>query len=276
MVKNFASKELWNKIYNRFENEICKNCFDCIPASRSMTFPEPIPFIGPNYFGSKHRLMFVGIETYSRKTKRESRDKIGYEKFKTEQIENLFYGKKESGIKYSPFWEWIRVISTKVFSTDLATAFSQIAYSNLHKCQARKIGSDPDDSNYQLVKNLSRKCIKEAAWIFHEIEEIKPKNIIIFAGRKENCWLARLLLNNSDENILTKFNYDNYKLSIDDRRKRKNRDLFVHIKDGDRRFIITNHPQGTPNEIREEIIKIIKQDYWTAPEHAPIEYTLRF
>jgi len=264
MIKNLASEVLWNKIYGGFKNEVCRSCYDCIPPSRYLTFPQPIPFIGSNFHKSKHRLMFVGIESYSYKSRRESRDQIGIEEFGTEQVENLFYGKKESGLKYSPFWKWVRVISTKIFSTqDLETALSRIAYSNLHKCQARKKGSDPDDSSYQLVEILSEKCIKEAGWIFHEIQEINAKNIIIFIGRKSNCWLAKLFLNNEMEDALTKFDYDNYKLSIEDREKRKNRDLFIHLRDGDRRFIITNHPQGTPNELRDEIIRIITQDDWT-------------
>lgn len=59
--------------------------------------------------------------------------------------------------------------------------------------------------------------------------------------------------------LFSYFDYRGYDISRNDQRKRKNRDIFIHQKRGDRRYIKTNHPQGTPHEVKHAIIDIIKQ-----------------
>jgi len=273
MVRNLSNEGLWNRIYDRFDNEVCRNCCEHILSFRDMSKPQPIPYIGPNFYKDERRLMFVGIETYCNWPPRKGRSKTGYCEFGTAQVERLFFRKSPevSGIEYSPFWEWVRIISTEVLSHNKnhVEAFTRIAYSNLHKCQSKRKGSTRDDfcrSSYQITEELSRNCIQKAGWIYREIDEIKAKNIIIFSGRKNQGLLARLFLGDDEGRLLKKFDYGNYDLPPSQREKRKSRDIFVHLRDGARRFIVTNHPQGTPSEIRNEIVRIIKEDDWGKAE----------
>ncbi len=273
MVKNLSDKELWSKLYDGFDNDVCKNCCSLILSSRDMSMPQPIPYIGPNFFKNERRLMFVGIETYCNWPPRRDCTKTCYCKFPTAQVERLFFSRSRevSGIRYSPFWEWVRNISTEVLSPERSSkeAFTRIAYSNLHKCQSRKKGSTEEDfcrSSYQTAPKLSINCIQKGGWIYREIEEIGAKNIIVFSGRKNQHQLAKLFLGFHKDGTLRTFDYDGYDLTSSQREVRKDRDLFVHLADGTRRFIITNHPQGTPNEIRDEIIRIVKEDDWSESE----------
>jgi len=267
LIRNRSNKELWDRIYNGFDNKICNDCCKQLSEHTEISYPQPIPYIGNNFNIDETRLMFVGIESYCNDP-RTNCDKTYYDKFPTEQVERLFFKKKESGVANSPFWNWVREISTRVLSPErkhLCEAFSRIAYSNLHKCQSRKKGSTMEvfcRSNYRINEDLSRNCIQKAGWIYHEIEEIDAKNIIVFAGRKNDGLLARIFLGD-DSRYLKKFDYSKYYLTPRTREMRKDRDVFVHLKDGNRRFIVTNHPQGTPNEIQEEIIRIIKENDWS-------------
>jgi hypothetical protein len=237
-----------------------------------MSKPQPIPYVGHDFHNDEHRLMFVGIETYCNWPPRKDCGKTGYSVFGTAQVERLFFRRSPeiSGIEYSPFWEWVKVISKEVLSPEKKTeAFARIAYSNLHKCQSRKKGSTRDDfcsSSYQSTKRLSENCIRKAGWIYREIKEIEPKNVIVFAGRKNQYRLARLFMNDEEGKLLRKFDYGNYELTPSQYEERNERDLFVHLRDGSRRFIVTNHPQGTPNEIRSEIVRIISEDDWSMAE----------
>jgi len=213
-----------------------------------MGYPEQIPFIGSKYESEPHRLMFVGIETYGN-PERTSLD-TDYEKsrFKTELIEEYFKEKKK------PFWRWVNEISTSVInSKDEDYVLSCIAYTNLHKCEVRL--SDMDSSNYELDDMSFENCIRNQGWIFKEIEELKPKNVIVFAGRKDEGRLAKLFLGN--EKLFSNFNYSKYSDLTSKQLERWKNDVFIHLRDGDRRFIITNHPQGTSKIIRSKIIDLI-------------------
>jgi hypothetical protein len=247
--------KLWDSLYNHFRDERCENCFNAINSNARIAQPEPIPYIGPNFKKDKHRLMFVGIETYCNKP----RDKFSdteYGVFDQKQIEDLFFKRKESGITNSPFWNWVNSIATEVLSPgNPEDAFSRIAYSNLNKCQSRrKDASEADfcDSSYKLSETLSRNCIQWQRWIFKEIDKIDARNIIVFAGRKKGGLLARIFLNYNGNEALSKFEYSDG--------SRKDLDLFIHLRKGGRRFIITNHPQGTPDELRREIVRILKEN----------------
>jgi hypothetical protein len=277
MKRNLSDKELWNKIYAGFDNEVCRECCQQIFSSSSAKYiskPQPMPYIGPDFYRSEHRLMFVGIETYGNWPPRKSLHKTGYKgEFGTAEVKRLFFEreKKESGIIYSPFWRWVRTISTEVTSPtrDPQEAFRCIAYSNLHKCQVRDKPTKEifNDSNYQLDELSFRNCIQRAGWIYKEIEEIGPKNIIVFAGYKEENLLARIFLGKRYRTLSARartFHYNNSHLTLKDRKKGKGRkDLFVHLRDGKRRFIVTHHPQGTPLVIRKEIIRIIGEGDWS-------------
>jgi hypothetical protein len=216
--------------------------------------------------------MFVGIETYGNWPPRKDCEKTGYDAFSTAQVERLFFRKStnKSGIEYSPFWNWVNVISTEVTSPkkDPQEAFRCIAYSNLHKCQVRdgSTKKDFDESSYQIDKVSFRNCIQRAGWIYKEIEEIGAKNIVVFSGRKEENLLARIFLGNDEYRTLKTFDYSNSCVTPKQCEKWKGRDLFVHLRDGNRRFIVANHPQGTPEPVRKEIIRIIGEDDWSTAE----------
>jgi hypothetical protein len=218
--------------------------------------------------------MFIGIESYSSE-KRQTDEDWKPDEFKTEQVENLYFGKKESGVRYSPFWEWVRVISTEILSPKnldksgkLKFAFPRIAYSNLHKCQNWKEDQDSNTTAYNLVEALSTNCVRRARFIYDEIKEINAQHIIVFAGTKhsrtQDFFLAKLFLGYENRNIQT------YRYSEPKWQKRNGKDILIKVKDNERRFIVTNHPQGTPTEIREKIIKIIKENDWEDAEQLSI------
>lgn len=259
-------------VYEDFDNETCRRCYQEVRSSkRTLSRPQPFPYVGSNFYDSEKRLMFIGIESYSNQNRKSIED-LEPNIFETEQVERLYFGKKESGIKYSPFWQWVRVISTEILApknldkdNKLKYAFTRIAYSNLHKCQNRKENSSPNKSTYQLLKTLSWNCIKDARWIYREIDAIKPKHIIVFAGSKRlgtrDFFLARLFSKHEEKKIKT------YKYANQSRKKkRKGKDFILKKKDDEKKFIVTNHPQGTPTEIRTEIIRIIKENNWEDAE----------
>ncbi len=228
-----------------------------------------MPYIGPNFHKDSHRLMFVGIETYCNDLRKEYSN-TDYGKFSTKYIKELFIDKKvtdSKGIKrYSPFWGWVNSISTEVLSTSAENAFTRIAYSNLNKCQSRKKGAtekDFCDSPYRLTEELSRNCIQKQKWIYQEIiaPEVDAQNIIVFAGKKNDYALARLFLGDGYDDLLNTFTYEDNSI--------KRKDLWIHLKSGHRRIIITNHPQFTPDDIRRRIIKIIQNNV-ISPTEWPI------
>lgn len=141
--------------------------------------------------------------------------------------------------------------------------FKHIAYSNLIKCQSRRKGVDFRESSYDLSTKLAENCVKKAGWIYREIEKIEAKNVILFTGRRNEYYLARLFLDEWEGKMIRKFDYSNYDLPKAFLKRGKDRNLFVHLRDGTRRFILTNHPQGTPNMISDEIVRIVGEDDWT-------------
>lgn len=260
---NLSNEELWNQIYERFDNKACKDCCNHMLSFRDMSYPQPIPFIGPNFGKDIYRLMFVGIETYCNNTRDDPKE-TEYDIFYTEQVENLFFESKPEENGCSPFWKWVRKISEEVLEKSSEEAFKHIAYSNLHKCQSREKGGDFCSPDYEIIEELSTNCIQKAGWLYREIEKIGAKNVILFSGRACDFLLAKLFLGDIKGALIRKFDYSNCDLEQNVLKKRKDRDLFIHLRDRDRRFIITNHPQGTPREIRNEIIRIIKDNDWSS------------
>jgi hypothetical protein len=258
---NLSRENLWNQIYNGFNNDVCKTCCNDILPVRDMSKSQPIPYVGPSFGKDIYRLLFVGIETYDNE-KRDNCEGAKYGEFDTGQVRDLFFETNPEDNGYSPFWKWVKKISQDVLEMGPEDAFRHIAYSNLHKCQSWKKGWDPSSPNYQIMEELSINCIQKADWLYREIKKIEAKNIILFSGRRNDCLLARLFLNDNEGGLIRKFDYSRYNLDEKTLKKRSCRDLFIQLRDGARRFIVTNHPQGTPSEIRDEIVRIIKWDDW--------------
>ena len=80
---------------------------------------------------------------------------------------------------------------------------------------------------------------------------------MLFLGYADDCYLSKLFIQN--ETGIETYDYSNYGLDSESFSKGK----IVQLRDGDRRFILTNHPQLTPTIVRDEIIRIIKEDDWT-------------
>ena len=244
------SERYWSHIYegkfNIFDNKICKECIEQISSDNEMSSPQPLPFIGTKFSENSHKIMFVGKGTYSN----EKQDR--YDIFETIDIKDLFL----NDIK--PFWNWVREITESVLNIESKDdAFQYFAYSNLHKCQAASKGSDLDSSDYIIYETISENCIQKAGWIYREITEIKPRNVVLFLGYADDCYLSKLFIQN--ETGIETYDYSSYGLDSESFSKGK----IVQLRDGDRRFILTNHPRGTPTIIRDEIIRIIKEDDWT-------------
>jgi hypothetical protein len=234
-------------------------------------------------------MMFVGIESYSN-TVRERCTATIYDTFlKRSEFEShdAHFWKWVTTCKTpkrSPFWQWVRIISTQVEEkaeglqpmTPQET-FSHIAYSNLLKCQVRRLPSSGETketvlakSKYQVNTEVCVNCIQKAGWIYREIVALDAKNIIVFAGSERNS-LARIFLNYEPDKTLTRFDNTNYKLKEEEQKKVETKNLYLmNLRDGKRRFIITNHPQGTPTVVRDKIVEIIKGNVsgnpWKMPQ----------
>lgn len=250
ILKNRSNRILWDSLYSGFNNIVCNECIEQVSQTRIMSNPQPIPYIGPNFGQDPYGILFYGIETWDNFPRIEG-SKADYNVFSTKQVEKLYFE------NYSPFWFWVAAIAEKVLLPNFGFPFAHIAYSNLIKCQARK-ENNFYSPHYELSET-SLNCIRKAGWIFREINRIGAKNIVIFSGIKKDFFLARLLLNMDNHIDITKFDYRNV---TDSRKFDKRNDLFVHLKVGDIRFIITNHPSYTPQQIRDEIIRIIKENDW--------------
>ena len=85
---NFSNRELWDDLYQKFKNENCDECCKQIMQYRDISFPQPIPYIGPDFGKDAYCLMFVGIQTYGN-IKRESCDSIKYDLFDTENEQKV-------------------------------------------------------------------------------------------------------------------------------------------------------------------------------------------
>lgn len=179
--------------WNNFDNETCKQCYQQVSSNNlNLSKPQPLPYVGCNFSEDDNRLMFIGIESYSNK-KRENIEDLETDIFETEQVENLYFGRKESGVKYSPFWEWVRVISTDILAPEnldrkgkLDYAFPRIAYSNLHKCQNWKGNHDSNYTTYNIFEPLSVNCIQRSRWVIREIEAIRPRHVIVLNKLNSN------------------------------------------------------------------------------------------
>jgi hypothetical protein len=261
-IVNLSTEDLWDEIYKGFNSKICSDCYKQAILSRDMSNPQPIPYVGPEFGKDQYSLFFCGIETYFNE-KRKDFASVKYDMFPTSQVESLYFEKEPEKNNYSPFWKWVRRISEEVLKLKPSDTFKHIAYSNLIKCQSRRKGGDFFSSSYELSNELPTNCIKRAGWIYREIEKIEAKNVILFAGRAKELYLARLFLDDMEGKMIRKFDYSNCDLPEKILKKRKDRDLFIHLRDGRRRFILTNHPQGTPHEIRDEIVRIVGENDWT-------------
>jgi hypothetical protein len=244
---NNSNKDLWDQIYKRFRNDVCKDCCNHILPFREMSKPQPIPHIGSSFSRDRYRLLFVGIETYCNE-KRDNCEETDYDVFNRADVKSLFLemNPKENG--RSLFWKWVKKISVDILETEPEEAFEHIAYSNLHKCQSRKKGGDLCSPRYEICEKLSKNCIQKAGWLYREIEKIGAINVILFSGRRRECLLAKLFLDDNEGRLIKWRNHGKV--------------LFTQLRDGAIRFIITNHPQGTPLEVREEIVRIIKHNDW--------------
>ena len=258
--KNLSNSALWDSLYDEFRSNICHSCFTNVSLTRDMSYPQPIPYIGSDFGKDPFSIFFCGIETYCN-SKREERIGSRYDVFPAAQVESLYFEKEPEKNNYSLFWKWVRAISEGVLS-EYKNPFAHIAYSNLVKCQSRPKGKNFCSSSYALSSETAANCISKAGWIYREIREIGAKNIIVFSGIKWKFYLARLFLDDEEGKMIRKFDYDSVGSRQEIREKRKNTDLFIHLRDENRRFIITNHPNYTPHEIRDEIIRIIRENDW--------------
>ena len=207
--------------------------------------------------------MFVGIETYGNIPRHSLKTSYDEGKFGENRTWEHFEGRNGDG--RGAFWRWLREITKRIYDNDnLEYLMSKIVYTNLHKCQVRPGKNATEDefdvSKYYLEPNSLKHCIQDARWIHKEIDYLNPKNIVIFSGRKYDGLIARILYESlgGKPNEITYFPYRNYGITPNEQKKK---DIFMHFKDAHaRRYIITNHPQYTSPLIKEEIIKIIKQN----------------
>jgi len=238
-----SNRELWNKIYDKFNSQICTNCrwYNETLNKRVMSRPQPIPYIGCAYEKDKYRLMFAGMESYSNEG-----SKGLYSIFPVKRAKELYLGNNDND-SFSHFWEWVRQISSEVLKLPLEEAFNHIAYSNLIKCQARETLEDFDNPTRIPYDSISINCIQRSRWIHKEIEEIDPYNVIVFTGVADQYFLSELFLN------------DPYHILIDLSLKyRENNKFLIYLNDGKRNYFITRYPKGSFNSLRKEIIEIIK------------------
>jgi len=185
MGENLSTKDFRDRLYGGFKDKTCEKCFETNINKVSISQPDPIPYIGPNFQQDKHRLMFIGIETYCNDP-RKSFSQTEYGKFPTETIKEYFINRSVSDSKerktYSPFWGWVNSISTDILSPgNPEEAFTRIAYTNLNKCQSRKKDASEEDfceSNYRITEEMSRNCIQKQKWVFKEItaKEVDAKS----------------------------------------------------------------------------------------------------
>lgn len=167
-------------------------------------------------------------------------------------ISDLFFNNTK------PFWHWVREISKYVFNVETdQEAFPYFAYSNIHKCQAAKNKKSLYNYDYVIQKELSKNCVQKAGWIYREINEINPKNVILFLGYAKDCYLAKIFIQNKED--VNTFDYSLYGLKS----KTFKHGKIIQLREGNRRYILTNHPQGTPIKTLEEIKRIIKTNDWT-------------
>lgn len=262
-TRNLSDSKLWKLLYDGFNDNVCRKCFTKVSATKEMSNPQPIPYIGSDFGKDPFGLFFCGIETYCNDT-RNQRPNDKYDIFPVSQVESLYFEKEPESNNYSPFWKWVRTISERVLKPEFENPFNHIAYSNLIKCQSRSKGKDFRASQYELSSEIATNCIRKAGWVYREIRQIGAKNIIVFAGIQENFYLAKLFLNDEKKGkMISKFDYNQVNSREVMRIKRKDKDLFVQLRDREKRFIITNHPQGAPHEIRDEIVRIIRENDWT-------------
>jgi hypothetical protein len=281
---NVWLKKLWDRIYKgnsqvNFNGEMCKNCCTDLLRSHAVSFPQPFPYIGSFFFFSKYRLLFVGSESFGNNPRGKENPKleVDYGPFlridDDDSLDEEFWGHIIKENSESNFWKWVINISInlegeKPNNQEIKDneALYHMAYSNLLKCQVRPRKDEKEDkitlnnSTYQRNKKVINNCITTAQWIYREIEEIDARNVIIFAG-SENNGLARAFLKFEPERALTKF---------------KNTAFYLeNLQDGDRRIIVTNHPSARgryrpPDDLRDEIVKIIKSDVrgkaWSMPK----------
>jgi hypothetical protein len=65
MVNNVSTPELWDRIYNKFDSTVCKQCFILTISKHSKGHPQPIPYVGTEFKNDEYKLMFIGIETWN-------------------------------------------------------------------------------------------------------------------------------------------------------------------------------------------------------------------
>jgi len=64
MEQNISTYELWDKIYKKFENNICRQCFAQTASKHGISHPQPIPFVGSEYEKTKFKLMRISINLW--------------------------------------------------------------------------------------------------------------------------------------------------------------------------------------------------------------------
>lgn len=250
LSERYRSKLYEQKSMNIFNNEICNTCRkENLDKKRHMGYPVPLNYIGENFSSDEYKILFIGKESYGGNEIHKGEILKDYDPFNYKRTRDLYFNLDEDD-NYSPFWGWVCEITERVLRKG-EDSFDHIAWSNLMKCKISNI--DLDSSPCLLVGKRDKYCIQDAKWVFKEIKEIKPKNIVVFSGVDKDFRLAKLFLRNEDFiNELDKSN------KLTDRKL-----FFSHLRNGDQRIIITNHPQYSHPSLKEKIINVISNNDWS-------------
>jgi hypothetical protein len=254
MIKNHSEK-YWKKIYEKdsldiFDNPICNSCrTENLEKKWHMGYPVPLNYVGKKFPSDYYKILFIGKESYGGHEINKSKKIDYFDYFSYKRTRDLYFNLDDDDY-YSPFWGWAREITEEIIGKG-DNSFHHIAWSNLIKC---KLGnSDLEESSCILVGKRDKYCIQDAKWVFKEIKQLKPKNIIVFAGVDKTFRLARLFL--GDEKFIN---------VVDKNGKLSDRNLFfTHLKNGDQRIIVTNHPQYSHTSLKKKIINVVSNNDWS-------------
>lgn len=272
----------WKKMYAR-RRAVCAGCRRHVMQNTDMCRMRPLPYVGPAYQESRHRILIVGKAAWGSEKALGAHD-TAYSPCSEDALKMSIYGicydRHRPGnlhrYRTSPFWTWLLKIAYELEmgkkweglssnSVERYRAFQHVCYSTLVKCDVCHGGTE-----FSGNRDIVNHCVGNAGWIFDEIRVLKPKNVIFFPGHCHEH-LTDVLLGNDGSRVIN----DRKMKHADFGKCKNNNKLFRHLDWNGTRILVCNSPQGaktsgTLNPL-DRIIEIIREDdreemgHWELP-----------
>jgi len=157
-----------------------RDCNDCRSRTEGLSGPVSIWQVGEDFKNDPYRLVFIGKT--ARGTVREP-DEVKPELNRDGYIDATREADNWIREERAAYWNYTAAILQRLFGA-LDVGWRRIAFTNLVKCNA-SMGADTTPAA------ISENCIDKLGVVWHELEVLQPRHVILYTGHDYDEHLAR-------------------------------------------------------------------------------------